>query len=127
MPTVLVVDETEAALEVIERHLARVGFRVLSARDAEEALAFIDDAVILIDICLVDLSLPGMNGMELAAEIVRRRPDTPVLLMSADEGVPESPFTIMAKPFAITELIKRAWELMERRGGGGRDPSQADE
>jgi CheY-like chemotaxis protein len=77
---VLVVDDEPDELALITRHARRLGYEVVPAKSAEEALASPDlDSV---DVAVVDLRLPGMGGWELIDVLRVRRPELPVVVTS---------------------------------------------
>ncbi len=80
---ILVVDDEIGALTLIGIMLERGGFSVLKAKDAESALAVLDKDIP--DLIILDVMMPGMNGIELCG-LIRKRQDTahvPVLILSA--------------------------------------------
>ncbi|MDQ7026474.1 MAG: response regulator [Anaerolineae bacterium] len=80
---VLVVDDEIGALTLIGIMLERGGFNVLKAKDADAALATLDQSTP--DLIILDVMMPGTDGIELCG-IIRRRADTssiPVLILSA--------------------------------------------
>ena len=77
---VLVVDDEPDELALIARHLRRLGYEVVLAKSAEEALA--DQEHLAVDVAVVDLRLPGMGGWELIDVLRARRPDLPVVVTS---------------------------------------------
>ncbi len=80
---ILVVDDEIGALTLIGIMLERGGFNVLKAKDADAALAVLDQNTP--DMIILDVMMPGMNGIELC-EVIRERDDTgntPVLILSA--------------------------------------------
>lgn len=80
---ILVVDDEVGALTLIGIMLERGGFSVLKAKDANDALAVLDQS--LPDLIILDVMMPGMNGIELC-RVIRSRGDTsviPVLILSA--------------------------------------------
>jgi len=82
-PVVLLIEDNELNLELAEYLLAEDGFRVIPARDAPEARAAA--ARVRPDIVLMDVNLPGVDGLELAREL-RSRPgweDVPVVAVTA--------------------------------------------
>jgi diguanylate cyclase (GGDEF)-like protein len=81
--TLLIVDDELNVLRTLERALEMEGFAVLSAASGSEALRVIDRA----DLVLTDMSMPGMDGLELLLEIKKRRPDLPVAMMTAYASV----------------------------------------
>jgi len=78
--------------------------------------------------------MPGMKGTELAAELARTRPETPVLYISgytdgalAQEQIRENPSIFLAKPFSPPDLVDRVAELVglprsPNQGPGDREP-----
>jgi DNA-binding response OmpR family regulator len=81
--TVLVVDDEIGALTLIGIMLERGGFDVVKAKDAKAALAALERGTP--ELIILDVMMPGMNGIELCAEL-RQRPETmstPVLILSA--------------------------------------------
>ncbi|MBZ0296112.1 MAG: response regulator [Anaerolineae bacterium] len=80
---ILVVDDEIGALTLIGIMLERGGFNVLKAKDANTALAVLDQSTP--DLIILDVMMPGMNGIELC-RVIRERNDThqvPVLILSA--------------------------------------------
>ncbi|HOX92264.1 MAG TPA: response regulator [Spirochaetales bacterium] len=80
MQTILVIDDEWSIREVTTLMLERSGFRALSAEGAEDGLALL--AAENISVALIDVVLPGKNGLELALEINQKKPDVPIILMS---------------------------------------------
>ena len=79
MSTVLLVDDEPGVLFTLSELLTERGHRVLEARSGDDALRKLDEA----DAVLTDLSMPGMDGLELAGYIVQRDPTLPVILLTA--------------------------------------------
>ncbi len=77
---VLVVDDEELYRHAIERILRRVGYEVLMAHDALEALQVI--SVQSVDLVLCDIQMPGINGLELVRQIREIEPDLPCIVMT---------------------------------------------
>ncbi len=118
--TLLVVDDEPAVRAVICRSLAHLGYRVLEAAGGVAALELLQrhgapDAVLL------DLSMPGMDGAELAQRIASRWPELPILFMSGhtEEDVARLlagfPGTeLLRKPFDAATLVAKVRELVTR-------------
>lgn len=109
MKRVLIVDDDTNLGKSLAIALELEGFAVTVALNAEAALAVIE--TMEFDAAIVDLMLPGVNGIELARQLRRRRPETRVLLTSAyhlsesqlrrvDCGI----IGFIPKPFAVDEL-----------------------
>ena len=115
MPAVIVVVEDEPGVRsLVERVLARAGHRVLAFADGSTAADTLADPAVRVDLLVTDLVMPGPNGIEVARQARRARPDLRVLLMSgyaADalraEGVEEGSIELLAKPFSTSELLER--------------------
>jgi PAS domain S-box-containing protein len=108
----VVVDDERAVRTVCAALLTRLGFETREARDAEEALALLEelDAVAVL---LTDVVMPGSDGLELARKVAKRRPGTAVVTMSAyadRAGATRGVF--LQKPFTMQELEERVDEAL---------------
>jgi DNA-binding NtrC family response regulator len=83
---VLVVDDEELYRRSLERILARVGHEVSEARDATEALSLLASRPV--DLVLVDIRMPGINGLELVRQVHEINPDLPCIVITGF-GSPE--------------------------------------
>jgi CheY-like chemotaxis protein len=81
-PVILVVDDEAAVNRVVTRFLKHVGYRVLEACSAEEALELVRRQDPRIDLVLADVVMPGAGGVELAATLLSRAPGPSVILMT---------------------------------------------
>lgn len=79
---ILVVDDESAVTRLVTRYLAHLGYGVLDATSAEEALAIVYRVAPRIDVVVSDVVMPGMGGTELAAELLSRAPGPSVILMT---------------------------------------------
>lgn len=110
---VLLVDDQEYVLRPRIRALEMAGYAVHSAGNGKQALALLDE--LDVDIVVSDVIMPEMDGVELAAEVRRRTPAMPVLLMTgyveaARELPPDVP--VLLKPFKARELCLRIDQLV---------------
>ena len=87
--TALVADDEEVVRKLARSMLEQLGFEVITAKDGWEAVKVFDEHVDDIDFALVDLSMPGLDGEEVLAEIRSRRLDLPVILSSGFGDVRE--------------------------------------
>jgi CheY-like chemotaxis protein len=119
--TLLAVDDNADALEVLGTILKACGADVLEARDGRDALAYVDTTPGL-DAIITDLSMPGMDGVELARK-VREQPSRRGLPVIALTGFPEryletSAFdAFLKKPFEFDELCRIVDALTAARNG----------
>ena len=115
---ILVVDDDEALRESLALLLAAEGYEAVTAHDAPSALARLEEPV---DVVLCDVRMPGMDGLELLPELIRRLPGVPVLLMSAYgsgdlavEALKRGAFDYLAKPFQPSEVLLAIKKARER-------------
>jgi two-component system, NtrC family, response regulator AtoC len=115
---ILVVDDDAALRDSLALLLAAEGYEVVTAADAASALACLETPV---DVVLCDVRMPGMDGLELLPELIRRLPGAPVLLMSAYgsgdlavEALKRGAFDYLAKPFQPAEVILAIKKARER-------------
>jgi two-component system phosphate regulon response regulator PhoB len=122
MPTVLVVEDEPAILELLKINLLDAGYEVLAALDAENAKAILHDT--LPDLMLLDWMLPGQSGLALAKELrgQKRTREMPIIMVTArsDEadkvaGLEAWVDDYVTKPFSPRELKARIKAVMRRR------------
>src|SRR5215216_2015143 len=125
-PRVLVVEDDRPIAEVLQRSLRMEGYDVRTSGDGREALdaahAFLPDLVVL------DLGLPGLDGIEVARRL-RAHDDTPILMLTARdalearvEGLDSGADDYLVKPFERQELLARLRALLRRRPPRGMAP-----
>jgi PAS domain S-box-containing protein len=118
--TVLVVEDDIGVRETAKALFQDIGYQVIEAPTARAALATVNDRE-RIDLVFTDVIMPdGMNGVELANEITKRRPDLPVLLTSgytAQRLIPDSVtrvWPILRKPYTLAELSQAVSDAMQQ-------------
>ena len=110
--SVLVVDDDRMMRALLIRILQAEGWRIYAAADAIEALAFLATSP-GVDIVVSDVMMPRLDGRELAAELGRRFPRMPVLLISgAHLGGRSYAGPFLPKPFSPMSLVSTMRELM---------------
>jgi DNA-binding response OmpR family regulator len=116
--TVLVVDDEEAIAEAVRARLESEGYRVLVAGDGPQAIALHTQHHP--DLVVLDLMLPGMDGLEVCKEI-QRQSWTPVLMLTArtEETDKVAGFAVgaddyLTKPFSLRELAARVKAILRR-------------
>ncbi|HZS34775.1 MAG TPA: response regulator [Methylomirabilota bacterium] len=109
--TVLVVDDEEAIRDLMVAALASKTREVLTAGSGEEALEVVKRAEV--DLVMLDLSMPGMNGVDTFREIHTLRPALPVIIVTAypdsdlmAKALEIGPFTMMSKPVDLAQIQK---------------------
>lgn len=115
---ILVVDDDDTVRDVVVAYLSAAGFTAIEARDGHEALARV--AADRPDLVLLDLSLPGVDGLEVFRRL-RHTVGTPVIMVTARGEEPDRilGFEVgaddyVAKPFSPRELILRVRSVLRR-------------
>jgi DNA-binding response OmpR family regulator len=116
--TILVVDDEEAIAEAVRARLESEGFRVVVAGDGPQAIALTSE--VHPDLVVLDLMLPGMDGLEVCTEI-QRGGWVPVLMLTArtEEADKVAGFAVgaddyLTKPFSLRELAVRVKAILRR-------------
>jgi DNA-binding response OmpR family regulator len=127
--TILLVDDEDSVQKLLTYPLERDGFRVVQARDGEQALKLFDDQPI--DLVVLDLMLPKVDGLEVCKRL-RADSDVPIIMLTArgeelDKvlGLELGADDYITKPFSIREFRSRVRALLRRaalpRNGGPRE------
>jgi CheY-like chemotaxis protein len=117
--TVLLVEDHPAVRDAAARALRAAGHVVLPAGDGQEALRLVAGHQGAIDVLVADLVLPGMTGLDLAAELRRRNPRVHVVYVSGylDDGTSErvarEGAVFLAKPFGGKALLEKVAEQFD--------------
>jgi DNA-binding response OmpR family regulator len=126
MTRVLLAEDDAAIAEPLARALRREGYEVDVRSDGRDALAGASEGV---DLLVLDLGLPGMDGLEVCRELRAQGQTVPVLVLTAraDEvdtvvGLDAGADDYVTKPFRLAELLARARALLRR---GGHDAAPA--
>jgi two-component system chemotaxis response regulator CheY len=102
---VLVVDDEEVVRKLLQRTLESEGYRVLVARDGDEALAILDNFAI--DLVLTDIRMPEMDGRKLG-RLISELPGAPHVIYASGSDKPPSGVDethYLAKPFKSDKLL----------------------
>ncbi len=117
---ILVIDDDDGLRDSLQLLLSAEGYEVAGAEDGEAALRQVERAPF--DVILCDLRMPGLDGMELLPELVRRLPSTPILMMSAYgtdelalEAIHRGAYDYLAKPFQPAEALFTIRKARERQ------------
>lgn len=118
---ILAIDDEEHILELLSYNLESNGFRVLTADSGEDGLELLEREAV--DLVLLDIMLPGIDGMEMLKRI-RKNPDTtdlPVIMLTAKSeeinkvlGLEVGADDYISKPFGIYELVARVKAVLRR-------------
>jgi DNA-binding response OmpR family regulator len=126
--TILLVDDEEAVQKLLTYPLEREGFRVVHARDGEEALRRFGEEDV--DLVVLDLMLPRLDGLEVCKRL-RAESSVPIIMLTArdDEldkvlGLELGADDYITKPFSIREFRSRVRALLRRAAAPRHDPRQ---
>jgi len=126
--TILLVDDEDAVQTLLAYPLQRDGFRVLQARDGEQAISLFESSAV--DLVVLDLMLPKLDGLEVCKRI-RATSSVPIIMLTArdDEldkvlGLELGADDYITKPFSIREFRSRVRALL-RRAAASRERTDA--
>src|SRR5581483_10704773 len=119
-PGILIVDDEPHIVDFLEVGFSYEGFRVLVATTGPEAIEMA--TMHQPDVIILDIMLPGLNGLEVMRRI-RKASDVAVIMLTAKEGVDDRVMGLdtgaddyMTKPFAFKELMARVRAVLRRHG-----------
>lgn len=121
MKHILIIEDEEPIRGFIEINLKRYGYAVLQASNAEDGIKLIEENKNLIDIVLLDVMLPGINGFEACKSIRDGHPEIGIIMLTAKvqemdkvHGLMNGADDYISKPFSPNELIARIEALLRR-------------
>ena len=126
---VMLVDDEERFLATTSKLLTRKGYEVVTAASGAEALRQLTE--VTIHVVVLDVKMPGMDGIAALREIKRLSPDVEVLLLtghatveSAVEGLEAGASDYLVKPCNLDDLIRKINDAFEKRRHlkGGSNP-----
>ena len=119
--TILVVDDVGVVRKAAFRLLSEAGYRVLEAASGDEALDVLSGPRRPVDLVIVDVVMPEVNGVQLVRLIRQERPAVRVLFMSAypaeilvRAGLEHPDVLFLAKPFSRGELLAKVADALQR-------------
>ena len=127
-PTILVVDDERSISEVVSLYLTRAGYRVKIANDGQAALREL--AKQMPDLVVLDLMLPGVDGIEITRRL-RAEGDTPIIMLTARReeadrilGLEMGADDYVIKPFSPQELVSRVRAVLRRAHGAPQESTE---
>jgi DNA-binding response OmpR family regulator len=123
MARILIVDDEPEIVRLVVDYMAAAGFTTATARSGDEALMRAQTEPP--DLVLLDLGLPGLDGLDVTRTL-RRTSDVPIIMLTArdDEtdkliGLELGADDYVTKPFSPRELVARVRAVLRRRAGAG--------
>jgi len=121
IPSILVVDDQAMVRRMAHRLLSDWGFRVFEAESGEEAMEVLRTAKSGIQLIIVDVVMPLVDGIQVTRRIQELWPNQRILYMSAHPaevlaqyGLAELSLPFLAKPFTRDELLAKVGQALER-------------
>ena len=119
MATILIADDDDNIRKLISLYLRKEGFDIKEARDGTKALSIIENSQV--DLVILDIMMPGLDGWELCREIRRWDANIPLLMVTAKaesahkvKGFQLGTDDYLTKPFDPLELVMRVKALLKR-------------
>lgn len=119
---ILVVEDDNSMLEVICTALRNDSYQIDACRTGDEGMIYASYAVY--DLIMLDIMLPGVDGLTIVKHIRKQGLDTPILLLTAKDavedrvrGLDSGADDYLTKPFAVSELLARVRALIRRKAG----------
>jgi two-component system alkaline phosphatase synthesis response regulator PhoP len=126
MAKILIIEDEQELIRVVRSYLEKAGFEVITATRGDTGLTTWDNA--RPDLVILDLNLPGKDGLDVAREI-RRRADTPIIMLTAriEEadrliGLELGADDYITKPFSPREVVARVRAVLRRAGAAPKPP-----
>ena len=114
--TILLVEDEPAVRQLFATALDRAGYRVIEARNGQEAMKMFDQHGESIDLLLTDMRMPYMGGAELAHHLRDRRQSLKLICISGYPNTADAELQadFLAKPFSRDELLSKIREVLAR-------------
>jgi DNA-binding response OmpR family regulator len=126
MPTILIIEDEPELVKVLRSYLEQAGYQILTAYRGDTGLSTWEHK--RPDLVILDLNLPGMDGLDVAREI-RRKTETPIIMLTArveetDQliGLELGADDYIAKPFSPRVVVARVRALLRRSDSTAHPP-----
>ena len=121
MPNILVIDDEADMRFAVRMLLERSGHTVIEAESGDAALAKLEESKP--DLVLLDMRLPGMDGIQILQKLREKEKDLPIIMVTgygnielAEEAIKQGADHYLSKPFHNKELIEVIQQILEKRG-----------
>ena len=118
--TILVVDDENTTIDVVREMLCRFGYTILTAEDGERAVEIYRSKEHLIDLVILDLNMPRMDGHACLRELRKLNPDVKVIISSGYSSMVDAhnlldsgAAAFMNKPYRLQEILHRLREILD--------------
>lgn len=121
-PTILIADDDKDLVHLMASTLTKAGYQVLTCFDGEEALALIRERAAYIDLLILDVLMPKLDGVEVAQQVKKEEATSriPILLCTGQgeetivKGLDVGGVDYITKPFSMRQLLVRVGVVLQR-------------
>lgn len=121
-PTILIADDDKDLVHLMASTLTKAGYQVLTCFDGEEALALIRERAAYIDLLILDVLMPKLDGVEVAQRVKEEEATSriPILLCTGQgeetivKGLDVGGVDYITKPFSMRQLLVRVGVVLQR-------------
>ena len=120
--SILLVDDEKDFVETLAKRMGRRGLDTCYTYSGEQALALLKDR--RFEVAVIDVKMPGIDGMETLQQIKKTDPDIEVIFLTGhastetgEEGIRKGAFDYMTKPVDFEELMEKVNQALAQRGG----------
>ncbi|WP_047153142.1 response regulator transcription factor [Aneurinibacillus tyrosinisolvens] len=131
MKKILVVDDEQSIVTLLEFNLQKAGFEVIKAMDGISAVKLAETEAP--DLIVLDIMLPGLDGMEVCKQLRMEKINTPILMLTAKDeefdkilGLELGADDYMTKPFSPREVVARIKAILRRSGQQGQEQAREE-
>ena len=117
--TLLIVDDEPLMTDLFQQMMSRHGYRVIAAHNGQEALTLVEKGECPVHLVIMDMTMPGMNGLETAQALQNRAPSIPILIatgLAADLDTATLPTNVMGliqKPYYSRILLEQIRAILD--------------
>jgi len=123
---ILFVDDEEIIIQSVQNMLERLGYKVVTVTDSQDALRLFSERPSEFDLVMTDQTMPSMTGEDLGKEVMRIRPDVPVILctgysdlISSEKAIAMGFRGFIMKPFTFREGAELLRRVLDQKGWAG--------
>ena len=120
----MLADDDAAVVEMGAKLLKRLGYKVTSQTDSVKALEVFRSSPDQFDLVITDYTMPKLTGVDLAGEVLRIRPDMPVMLCTGfsekitPRRIKDLGIELLMKPYGMIEISQTVRKILDAQKGG---------